>query len=625
MGATLADGGVNPLTGERVVDAAACRYTLAVMATAGLYETSGDWLYDVGLPGKSGIGGGIVTVSPGKGGLGTFAPPLDAAGNSVKGSSSPRSCRAGSGSTSSPRSRTRERRRARRARAALALAACSAPAALADLADETALAEQLRAGRPARRAARGVRARASRTSRSTSTRSSTSRPSRCAGPWGAADLVKIGPAADDLSRGLYEYHLDFPGNALDPGCDYEHWARPHHRGEGADRLRARRDRPGHPGKLALQYWLFYAFNDWNNLHEGDWEMIQLVFDADDAARGARRGAGRGRLQPARGRRAGRLGRRQARARRRHASRSCTRPPARTRTSSTRRSTSAARPRRASAATTRRGPTLDVSPVVQTIPSDPAAGARRVPVDRVRGPLGRAAAGVLQRPDRAEPEDAVDGADRLVGGLARPQLRRPRAAALLGTGATDFFCGAVGGGSVPSAGSSTTRSPLLVVLAVLDRARALRHLARDLAPDRAAPRSRAGAPGARSSRPSARMYVSQLRAVPRDRRPLRPDRRSSSRCSRRSSSRVERRSGSTPAARAAASSCFVVVAIGDGADAPRLGLVQAATARALVEIDEGRADRPGARLPAGARQHPAAARRARARRASSSRCSRARCS
>lgn len=85
MGATLADGGVNPLTGERVVDPAVCHYTLAVMATAGLYETSGDWLYDIGLPGKSGIGGGIVTVSPGKGALGTFAPPLDAAGNSVKG------------------------------------------------------------------------------------------------------------------------------------------------------------------------------------------------------------------------------------------------------------------------------------------------------------------------------------------------------------------------------------------------------------------------------------------------------------------------------------------------------------------------------------------------------------
>jgi glutaminase len=85
MGSTLADGGVNPLTGVRAVDAATCRHTLAVMASAGLYETSGDWLYDVGLPGKSGIGGGIVTVSPGKGGIATFAPLLDQSGNSVKG------------------------------------------------------------------------------------------------------------------------------------------------------------------------------------------------------------------------------------------------------------------------------------------------------------------------------------------------------------------------------------------------------------------------------------------------------------------------------------------------------------------------------------------------------------
>lgn len=85
MGATLAGGGVNPLTKQRVVEPIICHYVLAVMATAGLYETSGDWLYEVGLPGKSGIGGGIVAVSPGKGGLGTFSPPLDKAGNSVKG------------------------------------------------------------------------------------------------------------------------------------------------------------------------------------------------------------------------------------------------------------------------------------------------------------------------------------------------------------------------------------------------------------------------------------------------------------------------------------------------------------------------------------------------------------
>jgi glutaminase len=85
MGATVADGGVNPLTKTRVVDAVVCHYVLAVMTTAGMYETSGDWLYDVGVPGKSGIGGGIVTIAPGKGGLGTFAPLLDGAGNSVKG------------------------------------------------------------------------------------------------------------------------------------------------------------------------------------------------------------------------------------------------------------------------------------------------------------------------------------------------------------------------------------------------------------------------------------------------------------------------------------------------------------------------------------------------------------
>ena len=85
MSATLADGGVNPVTRERVIDAALCQPVLAVMATAGMYERSGDWLYDVGLPGKSGIGGGVLTVSPGKAGIGSFSPRLDAAGNSVRG------------------------------------------------------------------------------------------------------------------------------------------------------------------------------------------------------------------------------------------------------------------------------------------------------------------------------------------------------------------------------------------------------------------------------------------------------------------------------------------------------------------------------------------------------------
>jgi len=102
------------------------------------------------------------------------------------------------------------------------------------------------------------------------------------GPWNAFDLVKIAPRAKDLV-GRYEYHLDFPGSALNPGCGYERWARRITEGSRPTvyaHVATERDRPG---KLALQYWLFYAFNDFNNLHEGDWEMIQLVFDASDAA------------------------------------------------------------------------------------------------------------------------------------------------------------------------------------------------------------------------------------------------------------------------------------------------------------------------------------------------------
>jgi hypothetical protein len=101
------------------------------------------------------------------------------------------------------------------------------------------------------------------------------------GPWNPTDLVKIAPLAADLD-GLYRYHLDFPGNALNPGCDYERWGR--RIGEGSEPTVYAHviGDPGHPGKLALQYWLFYVYNDWNNLHEGDWEMIQLVFEAGDA-------------------------------------------------------------------------------------------------------------------------------------------------------------------------------------------------------------------------------------------------------------------------------------------------------------------------------------------------------
>jgi len=84
MAATLASGGKNPLTKKEVMSAKNVPYVLAVMATAGLYDDSGKWLYHTGVPGKSGVGGGIIAVVPGKFGIAVVSPPLDEAGNSVR-------------------------------------------------------------------------------------------------------------------------------------------------------------------------------------------------------------------------------------------------------------------------------------------------------------------------------------------------------------------------------------------------------------------------------------------------------------------------------------------------------------------------------------------------------------
>jgi len=85
MGATLANGGVNPVTGDQVVEAPIARDTVSVLTATGMYERSGEWLFEVGVPAKSGISGGIVMISPGKGAVGAFSPRLDDAGNSVQG------------------------------------------------------------------------------------------------------------------------------------------------------------------------------------------------------------------------------------------------------------------------------------------------------------------------------------------------------------------------------------------------------------------------------------------------------------------------------------------------------------------------------------------------------------
>ena len=84
MASTLANGGTNPVTGKKIVSNETAAFTTSIMATAGLYDDSGLWLFAVGLPGKSGVGGGIIAVCPGKFGIAVISPPLNAVGNSVK-------------------------------------------------------------------------------------------------------------------------------------------------------------------------------------------------------------------------------------------------------------------------------------------------------------------------------------------------------------------------------------------------------------------------------------------------------------------------------------------------------------------------------------------------------------
>ena len=132
---------------------------------------------------------------------------------------------------------------------------------------------------------------ASRTSRSTSTLLFGQPTVALRGPWNTTDLVKIGPTRAGPRRPL-RVPPRLPGRARSTRAATTSAGQRRSRdGKGTPTVYAHvATDPAHPGKLSLQYWFFYVFNDFNNLHEGDWEMIQLDFDATDAARGARDGA-----------------------------------------------------------------------------------------------------------------------------------------------------------------------------------------------------------------------------------------------------------------------------------------------------------------------------------------------
>ena len=404
------------------------------------------------------------------------------------------------------------------------------------------------------------------------------------GPWNSTDLVKIGPDREDLA-GLYEYHLDFPGSPLQPGCGYERWARRLVERVRAHRLRTRRHRPRLPRQAGAAVLVLLRVQRLQQHARGRLGDDPARLRRGRRRRRARRTITRPRSDTARTR--ARSGRRGATTSSRSSTariRSCSPRPGPTRTSSPRRSTSAARRTRASAATTRGG---------RTSSSGRRCGRsrairrprRRVSVDHVRGPVGRAPEGVLQRPDRAEPEGSVDCADRVGGRGGATAATGSRRPACSGTGATDLFCSGVEQGS--EALSRLIRNPAADPPVARRAARAGRvgDRAGDVDAGRAA--AHRTPPHVGPDPVGVRADVRRTpAAVRRARPPADPDRVSSSRrCSGCSSGGIDAIGSVT--GEAAGFFAFFAVVIGTTLTLLGLGLVQAATACALVEIDAGR--------------------------------------
>jgi hypothetical protein len=284
------------------------------------------------------------------------------------------------------------------------------------------------------------------------------------GPWGGADLVEIGPTADDLAGGLYEYHLDFPGHALNPGCDYERWARRLSEGEAPTVYAHVVGDPGHPGELALQYWLFYAYNDWNNLHEGDWEMIQLLFEADDAAEALE-------TEPTRVGYSQHEGAEQAdwgedKLELVDGTHPVVHPAAGSHANFFEEGLYLGRSAEQGVGcddTT--GPTIELQPAVVTIPSDPAEAVEAYPWIDFEGRWGELQRAFFNGPTgpnlKTQWTEPVTWAENWRG-----QSYAVPAGGALGTGATDFFCDAIAGGSKALQRALDNPPLVLGILAVL---------------------------------------------------------------------------------------------------------------------------------------------------------------
>ncbi len=264
------------------------------------------------------------------------------------------------------------------------------------------------------------------------------------GPWGPGDLVKIGPTAKDLSNGLFDYHLDFPGSALEPGCDYLRWERRLVEGQTPVVYAHVATDAERPGKLALQYWFFYVFNDWNNLHEGDWEMIQLVFDASTPAQALKQAPVEvGYSQHEGAERAAWTDDKLERV-------DGTHPVVHPAAGSHANFYGEALYLGSSASEgvgcdDTRGPTFDIRPAVETVPSEPAQARADFPWIAFEGRWGERRPAFFNGPTGPNLKTQWTEPIRWSEDW-RPRSYTVPAGSAFGNGATDFFCGAIGRGS-----------------------------------------------------------------------------------------------------------------------------------------------------------------------------------
>ena len=284
------------------------------------------------------------------------------------------------------------------------------------------------------------------------------------GPWTEDEVIKAGPTAEDLSDGLYGYHLDFPGNPLEAGCDYEQWVAA--AGDQQPTTYAHvATEAGRDDRIAVQYWFFYPFNDYTNKHEGDWEMVQLVFAADDAAEaldqtpiavGYTQHEGLEvsswddpKLQVVDG----------------------THPVVHAAAGSHANyfddalylGTSA---EQGFGCDDTRGPADDVRPTVATIPSDPVAARSAFPWIGFQGRWGQREEAFYNGPTGPSTKDSWTRPISYLEEKGHDQAYAVPAGGLFGTSATDFFCSAVSGGSEVVRKLADDPTRLIIILALI---------------------------------------------------------------------------------------------------------------------------------------------------------------